>query len=82
MIALIKQDDRGLDILCPIPEWVDPIAFSIFDCYGYSYCANYNVPANDAVPVFGFQTQEIPNPYKESGDDPETVTQRIAIQIR
>jgi hypothetical protein len=82
MIALIKNDKNELDILCPIPEWVDPMAFSIFDCYGYSYCANYNVPVNDAVPVFEFRTQTIANPYKESEEDPETVTQRIATQTR
>ena len=81
MIALIKQDKHGTDILCPIPEWVDAIAFSIFDCYGYSLCADYNTPQDDTIPTFEFGTKEIENPYRQSEDDPETVTQRIATQV-
>lgn len=81
MIALIKNDKHGLDILCPIPEWIDPIAFSIFDCYGYSLCADYQAPQDETVPTFEFSTKEIENPYRQSEDDPETVTQRIATQV-
>ena len=81
MIALIKQDNNGLDILCPIPEWVDAIAFSVFDCYGYSLCADYTTPEDETVPQFEFSTREIENPYRQSEDDPETVILRTAVQI-
>lgn len=86
MIALIKNNKNGLDILCPIPEWVDPVAFSIFDCYGYSLCADYTPPAQDTkekiIPQFTFSTEVIKNPYRQSDDDPETVIQRTARQIK
>jgi hypothetical protein len=81
MIALIKNDKNGLDILCPIPEWVDAIAFSVFDCYGYSLCAEYTEPNEDTIPQFEFSTREIENPYRQSEDDPATVIQRIATQV-
>lgn len=81
MIALIKQDKNGLDILCPIPEWVDAIAFSIFDCYGYALCPEYTEPENETIPEFKFGTREIENPYRQNEDDPETVTIRTAVQI-
>ena len=81
MIALIKNDKNGLDILCPIPDWVDAIAFSVFDCYGYSLCADYVQPEEDMIPEFSFSTKEIANPYRQSEDDPETVTLRIATQL-
>ena len=80
MIALIKNDKNGLDILCPIPEWVDTIAFSVFDCYGYALCDNYVPSEDDTIPIFEFSTKEIENPYKINDDDPATVTQRIATQ--
>ena len=81
MIALIKHDKNELDILCPIPEWVDAIAFSIFDCYGYSLCADYQAPEDETIPQFEFGTREIKNPYKQSEDDPETVILRTAVQL-
>ena len=81
MIALIKSDKHGLDILCPIPEWVDAIAFSVFDCYGYSLCADYHAPEDETVPQFEFSTREIENPYRQNKDDPETVILRTAVQI-
>ena len=79
MIALIKEDKNGLDIMYPIPDWVDPIAFSVFDCYGYSLCENYEVTEE---PEFEFITVKIVNPYKESEDDPDYVTQRLATQTK
>ena len=82
MIALIKIDKSGiLDILHPIPDWVDPLAFAIFDCYGYSLCADYTPPADDTIPAFGFSTKKIENPFRHNEDDPETVTLRIATQL-
>lgn len=79
MIALIKQDKHGLEIIPePIPEWIDPVAFAIFDCYGYSLCEEYT---ECDEPRFEFGTREIANPYRESDDDPETVIQRTARQI-
>ena len=81
MIALIKNDKNGLDILCPIPEWIDPIAFSVFDCYGYSLCADYTAPMDETVPQFEFSTKEIDNPYRQSEDDPATVILRTAVQL-
>jgi hypothetical protein len=81
MIALIKNDNHGLDILCPIPEWVNAIAFSVFDCYGYALCADYTAPEDDIVPQFEFSTKEIENPWRQGEDDPATVTQRIATQV-
>lgn len=81
MIALIKNDNHGLDILCPIPEWVDAVAFSIFDCYGYSLCTDYQAPEDETVPQFEFNTREIENPYKQSEDDPATVILRTAVQL-
>ena len=81
MIALIKQDKHGLDILCPIPEWVDAIAFSIYDCYGYALCADYTAPQDDTVPQFVFSTKEIENPYRQSEEDPATVILRTAVQL-
>ena len=81
MIALIRQDKHGLDILCPIPEWVDAIAFSVFDCYGYSLCADYQAPEDETVPQFEFSTREIENPYRQSEDDPATVILRTAVQL-
>ena len=81
MIALIKNDKHGLDILCPIPEWVDAIAFSVFDCYGYSLCADYTAPEDETVPQFEFSTREIENPYRQSEDDPVTLILRTAVQL-
>lgn len=81
MIALIKQDKNGLDILCPIPEWVDAIAFAVFDCYGYSLCPEYDPPEDETIPEFEFSTKEIANPFKQSEDDPDFVTIRMAMQL-
>ena len=81
MIALIKNDKHGLDVLCPIPEWVDMNAFSIFSCYGYSLCENYIPGPEGSVPRFEFREREISNPYRKDPEDPVTVKQRIAIQI-
>lgn len=81
MIALIKQDKNGLEIISePIPEWIDPVAFAIFDCYGYSLCADYRPPQDETKPQLTFSTKIIKNPYKENEDDPETVTLKIAAQ--
>ena len=79
MIALVKNGIFGLDIIYPIPDWVDPIAFSVFDCYGYSLCENYEITEE---PEFEFTTAEIVNPYKETEHDPEFVTQRLATQTK
>ena len=79
MEALIKNDTRGrMDLLCPIPEWADATAFSVFDCYGYSLCEEYT---ECDEPRFEFGTREIANPYRQSEKDPETVIQRTARQI-
>lgn len=79
MIALIKNDKHGLDVISePIPEWIDPVAFAIFDCYGYSLCEEYT-KCDD--PKFEFSMKEITNPYRQSENDPENVMQRIATQV-
>ena len=78
MIALIKITKEGIDIIQPIPEWIDPIAFSVFDCYGYALCENYEQIEEPTATDFDFSAREIENPYKQSEEDPETVTQRIA----
>ena len=80
MIALIKTTDPNDMIVEPFPEWVDPVAFAIFDCYGYAICSNYE-PQDDTVPQFEFSTKEIANPYKHSEKDPNTVQLRIAVMI-
>lgn len=78
MIALIKITKEGIDIIQPIPEWIDPIAFSVFDCYGYALCEDLWLDVDDVTEdVLYFNTREIPNPYRQSENDPETVTQRI-----
>ena len=79
MIALVKNNKNGYDIIYPIPDWIDVLAFTIFDCYGYSLCTNYHT-VEGKKPEFYFDTREINNPYKEHEDDPETVLQRIAVQ--
>lgn len=82
MIALIKNDKNGLDIISePIPEWIDPVAFAIFDCYDYSLCADYRPPQDETEPQFTFSTKVIKNPYKQNEDDPETIDMRIATQM-
>ena len=81
MITLIKSTDTTDIIHEPFPSWIDPLAFSIFDCYGYSLCENYNPGPEGYVPRFEFREREIPNPYRKDPEDPVTVKQRIAIQI-
>lgn len=83
MKALIKIKDPTDIIAEPFPKWLDPVAFSVFECYGYAYCAEYT-PKPDESPteqVFEFGTAEIPNPFKQSEDDPDTVLQHIARQV-
>ena len=85
--ALIKKNGDGMTIIPePYPASVDEIAYSILDCYGYSLCENYTEPIvifgqEYTPPQFEFSTREIENPYRQSEDDPETVTQRIATQV-
>ena len=79
MIALIKTTNTTDIIAEPFPQWLDPVAFSVFDCYGYALCENYT-PIEDGTPRFTFSTREITNPYKQNEDDPDTITQRIATQ--
>ena len=80
MIALIKTTDPT-DIICePFPAWLDPIAFCIFDCYGYALC-DYTPPEEGITPTFEFSTKEIGNPYKQSEDDPDTVQLRTAVMV-
>ena len=80
MKALIKSTDKGMTIITePFPAWLDPVAFSVFDCYGYAYCAEYDAEGGD---TFTFEKNEIPNPFKQSEDDPDTVLRHIARQIR
>ena len=81
MIALIKTTDPSDMIVEPFPAWLDPVAFAIFDCYGYALCNNYEPPQDDTVPTFEFSTKEIGNPYKQSEDDPDTVQLRIAVMV-
>ena len=76
--ALVKMNHSKPDIIYPIPEWVDPVAFSIFDCYGYALCENYEQIEEPTADDFDFSAREIKNPYKQSEEDPDTVTQRIA----
>lgn len=79
MIALIKTTDTS-DIICePFPKWLDPIAFCVFDCYSYAACANYEPPAEGESRSFEFSTREIENPYKQSEEDPDKITMRIAV---
>lgn len=79
MKALIKNDKHGLDIIEePFDDWIDQIAFSVFDCYGYALCENYEQIEELTADDFDFSAREIENPYKQSDEDPETVTQRIA----
>jgi len=84
IIALVKLTDATDIILEPFPAWLDPVAFSVFDCYGYAYCEDLT-PKSDDSPFteqdFEFGTEEIPNPYKQSKDDPDTVLRHIARQI-
>ena len=81
MIALIKTTDPTDMIIEPFPEWLDPVAYAIYDCYGYALCNNYEPPQDDTVPKFEFSTMEIVNPYRQEEDDPEKVMQRVATQI-
>lgn len=74
--ALVKMNHNEPDIIYPIPEWVDPVAFSVFDCYGYSLCENFVPFEDETLMKFEFSTREIPNPYGEG-----TVIQRIATQV-
>ena len=77
MIALIKTTGTTDIISDPIPDWIDITAFSVFNCYGYALCEDYH-PQGDNALRFTFSTREITNPYKQSEDDPDTITQRIA----
>lgn len=79
MIALIKTTDPTDMILEPFPAWIDPIAFCIFDCYGYSYCENYTPKEELTIYDFEFYTVDIINPFKETEDDPDIVKQRLAV---
>ena len=79
MIALIKTTDPTDIIYEPFPAWLDPVAFAIFDCYGYALCNNYVPPEDETIPSFTFSEKEIVNPYKQSEDDPEKVMIRIAV---
>lgn len=76
-LCLVKEKDPT-DIIYPIPDWIDPFAYSIFDCYGYSICDNYREPQDGEIPQFVFSNRIIENPYRQSDEDPETVIQRIA----
>ena len=79
MIALVKNDKYGLNIITePFDDWIDPIAFSVFDCYGYALCENYEQIEEPTATDFDFSAREIENPYRQSDEDPDTVTQRIA----
>lgn len=85
MKALIKIKDSTDIIAEPFPAWLDPVAFSVFDCYGYALCEEFT-PKPDEIPAytaqdFEFGTAEIPNPFKQSEDDPDTVLRHIARQI-
>lgn len=83
MKALIKINDPADVILEPFPDWLDPVAFSVFDCYGYAYCADLTPKPDEYTEQdFEFGTAEIPNPFKQSEDDPDTVLRHIARQIQ
>ena len=78
MKALIKISDPTDIIAEPFPDWLDPVAFSVFDCYGYAFCEEYDAENGD---VFTFEEKEIVNPFRENDDDPETVVRHFAHQI-
>ena len=78
MKALIKISDPHDIIAEPFPDWLDPVAFSVFDCYGYAYCEEYDPENGD---VFAFEEKETANPFRENEDDPETVIRHFAHQI-
>ena len=84
MKALIKISDPTDIIAEPFPDWLDPVAFSVFDCYGYAFCEEYTPKPDESPtePDFEFGTAEIPNPFKQSEDDPDTVLRHIARQIQ
>ena len=74
MKALIKQNEIIPE--SSWPEWLDPVAFAVFDCYGYYLCPD--CPEDADPEQFEFKSVKIKNPYHESDDDPETVTLRTA----
>ena len=77
MITLVKSET---DVITePFPEWIDPIAFCVFECYGYAACVNYEPPAEGESRSFEFSTREIENPFKKNEEDPDTVLMRIAV---
>lgn len=75
MKALIKDTQIMQE---PFIDWIDPIAFAVFDCYGYALCMDYT-PCDD--PQFEFFTREIDNPFKDRDEDPEKILIRLARQI-
>ena len=81
MIALIKTTDTT-DIICePFPQWLDPVAFAIFDCYGYAICSDYQVPAEGETQNFTFGRRKVKNPYKQSEEDTDETFIRTAVLI-
>lgn len=84
MKALIKINDPSDIIAEPFPAWLDPVAFSVFDCYGYALCEEFTPKPDESAYAeqdFEFSTAEIPNPFKQSEDDPDTVLRHIARQV-
>ena len=51
MKALIKISDPTDIIAEPFPDWLDPVAFSVFDCYAYAFCSEYD-PEKETEIVF------------------------------
>ena len=80
--ALIKITDDGTTIIPqPYPQYVDELAYAIFDCYGYHLCMDYTSTEDDQhIPSFDLYEREIDNPYKQSEDDPDKVIIRMAAQ--
>ena len=78
MKALIKINDPTDIIAEPFPAWLDPVAFSVFDCYGYAFCSEYD-PEKESEIVFS--EREIENPFRSSDEDPAVVTLHIAEQL-
>ena len=82
MKALIRIKDSTDIITEPFPDWLDPVAFSVFDCYGYAACNDYVAPDPEAEPArFTFEEKEIANPFRKDDDDPATVIRHFAHQI-